>query len=95
MGRLRESSNDTLSARPRSHVYRQIAPITWGVGYDARRFCVNLLSKVTLFYRQIMTPSCGTEGQLGRSRDRTSPQDEPSPVLSMQIIPGCLSIAAR
>ena len=30
------------------------------------------------FCRPIMAPPCGTEGQLERSRSRTSPQDEPS-----------------
>ena len=39
---------------------------------------VNLLSKVTLICRPIMPPPCGTEGQLERSRSRTSSQDEPS-----------------
>ena len=47
-------------------------------GWQSGAFkCVNLLSKVTPFCRSIMTP-CGTEGQLERSRSRTSPQDEPS-----------------
>ena len=40
---------------------------------------VNLHSKVTLFFlRYNDPPPCGTEGQLERSRSRTSPQDEPS-----------------
>ena len=40
-------------------------------------------------------PPCGTEGQLERSRSRTSPQDEPSQSFQCRFIPGCLSIAVR
>ena len=55
---------------------------------------VNLLSKVTLICRPIMPPlrdgrTVGEEPQPDQLAGRTIP------ILSMQIIPGCLSIAAR
>ena len=50
---------------------------TLGQETHSLSFCL-LLSKVILFWRSIMTPSCGTEGQLKRSHSRTSPQYEPS-----------------
>ena len=45
---------------------------------EEERKSVDLLSKMTPFCHPIMTRPCGTEGQLERSRSRTSPQDEPS-----------------
>ena len=39
---------------------------------------VNLLSKMNPFLPPNNGPPCETEGQLERSRSRTSPQDEPA-----------------
>ena len=39
---------------------------------------VSFTFKSVPFFRPIMPPPCGTEGQLERSRSRTSPQNEPS-----------------
>ena len=64
------------------------------LGLTKPRESVNLLSKVTLICRPIMPPlrdgrTVGEEPQPDQLAGRTIP------IFSMQIIPGCLSIAAR
>ena len=56
---------------------------------------VNLLSKVTLFCRSIMIPPLRDGRTVGEEPQPNQPAGQTIPILSMQIIPGCLSIAAR
>ena len=64
----------------------------WSRGLAGR---VNLLSKMTLFCRPIMTPSLRDGRTVGEEPQPDQPAGRTIPILSMQIIPGCLSIAVR
>ena len=56
---------------------------------------VNLLSKVAPFSCPIMTPPLRDGRTVGEEPQPDQPAGRTIPILSMLIIPGCLSIATR
>ena len=69
-------------------------PVILAVDRTNWKLGVNLLSKLTLFCRPIM-PHLRDGRTVGEEPQPDQPAGRTIPILSMQIIPDCLSIAAR